>query len=181
MKVHGRRKLLLCICLPSFSLANPSILFLGHSLAGVRIYFYRILTQSEDGQLSRTSRKFQRQIGTAELSSLMNATGSFAFCQKTVIVGLLWPQPATLSHSNKSPSNVCVCVVIYVFIISILFLSRTLTNALFNRLLFILLLGTGFKNKASLLSIITLYNKEPESQLTDIHVDSFSDPLFPET
>lgn len=75
----------------------------------------------------------------------------------------------------------CVCVVIYVFIISILFLYRSLTNALSNRLLFILLLGTGFKNKVALLSIITLYNEEPESQLTNIHMDSFSDPVFLET
>lgn len=89
---HGKRKLLLFTCLPSLLLASSSILLLRHSCTGVRTYFLRILTWTED-QLRHPA------CWTGQVSDW------WPFHLVTIIVGLRRTQ--SVKHSNKPPFNTC--------------------------------------------------------------------------
>lgn len=102
IKGQGRRKLLLFACLFSLLLASLSILMMRQSFTVVKIYFFQILTQTEDSSSLQILWNPSTRWGLLKTFSLTDCTATrfLAFPSGGSRIGLLVSSP--VRHSHKS-------------------------------------------------------------------------------
>lgn len=94
-KGQGRKKLLLFACLSSLLLSSSSTLLMRHSFTVDKIYFFQILTQTEESRSPQALWHCSTRSRLLKTSSLTDCIAT-TFC--AFPSGLLGPQPVRHAH-----------------------------------------------------------------------------------